>query len=295
VNDTYVVTWERFRKECTKMLEKRPIAAQYVYGVPTGGIFVAQELARQSAKLAWSPHIRPGVTWVVDDLVDSGKTLKPFADDHPVDALFRKPQSPERLAPHATEVADWIQFPWEHEASPTDAVVRLLQWVGEDPNRPGILETPARVTKALKEMCSGYEQDPKQILSKQFEADHDEMVVIADITFESLCEHHILPFVGTCAIGYIPKGSVVGASKLPRLVRCFAKRLQIQERLTTQIAKAIEANVPCGGVGVVMSAQHMCMMVRGVEQKKSKMQTSCLLGSMRVPEVRSEFLRLAGF
>ncbi len=293
------VSWEAFRTECSEMLKGKPKGFSKVYGIPTGGFFVAQELARQSeGSLTWiieSPS-DPKKVWVVDDLVDSGATLRGWVEDgFIVDALYRKSTSPKHIAVDATTLDGWIKFPWEHDSSPTDAVTRLIEWVGEDPSREGLLDTPKRVTKAFKELCCGYDQDPKAILSKQFTVEHDELVVIKDIQYDSLCEHHMLPFFGTCAVGYIPKGKVVGASKIPRVINCFARRLQVQERLTDQIAKAIYNYVPCRGVGVIMTGQHMCMSSRGVEQKMSAMRTSSLLGVFRDDVMlRAEFISLCG-
>lgn len=170
----------------------------------------------------------------------------------------------------------------------------LLGYIGEDAERDGLRGTPARVVKALAELTAGYAQDPAELLAVRFEATYDEMVVVRDVGFTSLCEHHMLPFVGTCTLGYIPApGGVVGLSKLARLVDVFARRLQIQERLTQQIAGAIEEHLEPLGVGVVVQAEHACMSHRGVS-KKAPMVTSCLLGVMRSkPEVRAEFLAYA--
>lgn len=173
-----------------------------------------------------------------------------------------------------------------------DAVSTLLYTIGEDPAREGLIDTPKRVVKALKEMTSGYNDDPREILGTCFQADYDQMVVLKGISFTSVCEHHLLPFVGTAAVGYIPSGKVVGLSKLARVTLCFAKRLQLQEQMTTQIANAINDALSPIGVGVVISAAHQCMACRGVQMSGATMVTSALLGQMREPEVRAEFLRL---
>jgi len=183
-----------------------------------------------------------------------------------------------------------IEFP--HNEAVT-AVETLLRWVGEDPDRDGLLDTPARVAKALREMTSGYLEDPAEILSRTFEETSDEMVILRGITFQSMCEHHLLPFLGTATVGYLP-GKVVGISKLARLVNCFARRLQIQERLTRQIADAVEKHLEARGVAVVIRAQHLCMACRGVRQQESEMVTSAMLGTLRSDATsRAEFLRLA--
>lgn len=171
----------------------------------------------------------------------------------------------------------------------------LLAWIGEDPTRDGLRDTPARVTKAWRELTSGYSMDPAQILSTTFAVDFDEMVVVRRIPFASLCEHHILPFTGHATVAYIPDpegGRVVGLSKLARLVDCFARRLQVQERMTGQIAQAIEENLRPIGVGVVITASHTCMSIRGIE-RAGEMVTSSMLGGIREdPAARSELLAL---
>ena len=183
-----------------------------------------------------------------------------------------------------------LEFP-HHEAE--RAVETLLRWVGEDPRRDGLADTPARVAKAFREMTSGYLEDPAEILSRTFEETSDEMVILRGITFQSMCEHHLLPFLGTATVGYLP-GKVVGISKLARLVNCFARRLQIQERLTRQIADAVEKHLEARGVAVVIRAQHLCMACRGVRQMESEMVTSAMLGTLRTDATsRAEFLRLA--
>ncbi len=179
------------------------------------------------------------------------------------------------------------------ERSAREAVVRLLQWVGQDPNRDGLRDTPRRVVAALREMTSGYPLDPAHILSTTFQMDYGELVILRDLEFTSLCEHHLMPFAGTCSLGYVPDGRVVGLSKLARLVSCFARRLQIQERMTVEIAQALWEHLQPHGVGVVIAARHCCMSCRGVNQPTSQMVTRTLLGQLRDdPQVRAEFLSL---
>ncbi len=171
-----------------------------------------------------------------------------------------------------------------------EAVVTLLRWVGEDPERDGLRDTPARVAKAWREMTSGYDDDPAEILARTFEEWSDEMIILRGISFHSTCEHHLLPFHGEAIVGYLP-GKVVGISKLARLVDCFARRLQIQERMTSQIAEAIEAHLGARGVGVIVRAHHLCMGCRGVRQEQTEMVTSSMLGTLRSDAAsRSEFL-----
>jgi GTP cyclohydrolase I len=171
---------------------------------------------------------------------------------------------------------------------------KLIESIGEDLDRDGLKKTPERAAKALQFLTSGYQQDVKTVINDAvFESSMDEMVIVKDIDFYSLCEHHLLPFFGKCHIAYIPKGKVIGLSKMARIVDVFARRLQIQENLTTQIANALLEHTQAEGVGVVISAQHLCMMMRGVQKQNSVMTTSCMLGSFRTESsTRSEFLSL---
>jgi GTP cyclohydrolase IA len=173
-------------------------------------------------------------------------------------------------------------------------VAKILEEVGEDVEREGLERTPDRVEKALRYLTSGYEQDAKEILNDaMFVEDYDEMVIVKDIDFSSLCEHHLLPFIGKCHVAYMPGRKIVGLSKIPRLVEMFSRRLQVQERLTTQIASTINEVLQPRGVAVVMEAVHLCMLMRGVEKQNSKAITSAMLGSFRDnPETRAEFMGL---
>jgi GTP cyclohydrolase I len=172
----------------------------------------------------------------------------------------------------------------------------ILALIGEDPEREGLRRTPERFEQALRYLTSGYHQDAGKILNDAvFSVSYDEMVVLKDIEVFSLCEHHLLPFFGKCHVAYIPDKKVVGLSKIPRLVNMYARRLQIQERLTNQIAEAIEKSVHPLGVGVVIEARHLCMVMRGVEKQRSEAVTSAMLGAFRKnQQTREEFLALIG-
>jgi len=180
------------------------------------------------------------------------------------------------------------------EDSMQDAVRALLAGVGEDPGREGLAKTPERVEKALRFLTKGYKEDPEKLIGEAlFTVKYDEMVVIRDIEVFSLCEHHLLPFFGKAHVAYIPNGRVVGLSKIPRLVDMFARRLQVQERLTVQIAQTIQDKIQPRGVGVVIEAVHFCMVMRGVEKQNSVAATSCMLGDFRERQAtREEFLGL---
>jgi GTP cyclohydrolase I len=170
----------------------------------------------------------------------------------------------------------------------------LLKEIGEDPTREGLERTPARVAKALRDLTAGYDQKVGDVLNGAlFTEEYDEMVVVKDIDFYSLCEHHLLPFFGRCHIAYMPSRKIVGLSKMARLVEMFSRRLQVQERMTTQIAQTVQEALQPRGVAVVMEALHMCMLMRGVEKQNSKAVTSAMLGAFRDnPETRAEFMEL---
>jgi len=178
----------------------------------------------------------------------------------------------------------------------SDLYSQVITELGEDVNREGLLDTPKRAAKAMQFLTSGYEQSLEVIVNNAvFASDNDEMVVISDIEMYSMCEHHMLPFIGKVHIGYLPNGQVLGLSKLARITDMFARRLQIQENLTKQIAEAVQEVTGARGVAVVIEARHMCMMMRGVQKQNSSMSTSVMMGSFREsPATRSEFLRLIG-
>lgn len=190
-------------------------------------------------------------------------------------------RDPQRKKPAASEVEE--------------AVRTLIRWAGDDPGREGLIETPARVMNSFQEFFSGYEIDPQEILSKTFEEvdDYDEMIVLRNVEFSSHCEHHMVPFVGQAHIAYLPDKKVVGISKLARLVDAYAKRLQIQEKMTAQIANALNDVLQPKGVAVVIEAIHQCMTTRGVHKRGVTMQTSRMLGRFRSdPRTRQEFFNL---
>lgn len=261
-----------------------------VYAVPTGGVNAM--LALFALDDANKFHVTEDWTQadvIVDDLIDTGRTMERFGD-HYFEALIDK-----RTWAHGD---DWIVWPWEGDAvgGIEDNITRLLQYVGEDPNRGGLLETPKRVAKAWKEWCSGYDKDPAEVL-KTFEDGAegvDEMVVVKNIPFYTHCEHHMAPFFGTATIGYLPDKKIVGLSKLSRLLDIYAKRLQVQERLGCQVADAIMEHLGALGCGVVITARHLCMESRGIKKQGSETVTSALRGVFKEDQaVRAEFLALA--
>ncbi len=185
---------------------------------------------------------------------------------------------------------------WAGSPEIADLVLRLLKELGEDPSRQGLLATPQRVAQSLRFLTHGTHVDPFEVVGQAvFEEDYNEMVVVRDIEVYSLCEHHLLPFFGKCHIAYLPKGKIVGLSKLARLADVYARRLQVQERLTTQIAEAIDQILQPKGVAVVIQARHLCMMMRGVQKQNTEVVTDCLLGKFRSdPRTRQEFFSVIG-
>jgi GTP cyclohydrolase I len=170
----------------------------------------------------------------------------------------------------------------------------IIEAIGEDPNREGLLKTPERAAKAFEFLTRGYRQDVNELVNNAiFTSNTDEMVIVRNIELYSMCEHHMLPFIGKAHVAYLPQGKVIGLSKIARIVDLFARRLQIQEVLTKQIADCVNTAIGAKGVGVIIEAKHMCMMMRGVEKQNSVMTTSCMLGSFRTQlQTREEFLRL---
>ena len=203
-------------------------------------------------------------------------------------------QSPARPGESPAQVAAEAAHVELAKASTPQIYAELLRRVGEDPARDGLLGTPDRMEKALAFLTRGYRQSLQEVLhAALYDVDYDEMVIVKDIEFYSVCEHHMLPFFGMAHIAYVPRGKVIGLSKIPRIVDMFARRLQVQERLTRQIAEAIVDTIQPQGVGVVLEAQHLCMMMRGVEKQSSSTVTSAMLGAFKTQQqTRNEFLSL---
>jgi GTP cyclohydrolase IA len=294
------VTWAELHIEAQRLADRwAGTNLDGVYGVPTGGAPVAVLVATILGVPLVEQPVRGSSILVVDDLVDSGETMRRY-NGYWRDALYRKPHSPKEIAPDATLVDAWLTFPWERDAGePTDAVTRLLEFIGEDPTRPGVIETPRRVVKALREMTAGLHVDPTRHLAKVFREEgvkYDEMIVVSGIEFTSICEHHLLPFTGTMTIAYIPdpETGVVGLSKLPRMALDYAQRPQVQERLTRQVAEAMMAEpLNARGAGVIIRSQHSCMAARGIKAN-GLMTTSALMGLMfDDARCRSELMQLS--
>lgn len=292
----YHATWKEVDNEAQRIANTWRGRAHTVYGVPQGGAPLAVMVANYLGGRVVETAQLGLATLVVDDLIDSGATIERYFKDFMCDAAFRKPHSPKHFAPNARTIDEWISFPWEkNDGAPTDGVVRLLEYIGENPTRQGLVDTPRRVVKAMQEMTAGYAVDVGKLLAVSFDVDYDQLVVVRNIPFSSLCEHHMLPFTGTATVGYLPSTRIVGLSKLARLVHAYAKRLQVQERMTQQIADAMQTHIMPQGCGVVLRGNHSCMQCRGIETQ-GEMVTSALHGTLRVdPMQRQEFLALAGY
>jgi len=266
------------------------------YPVPRGGIYAAQALR---GVVSYSEHMvvlkinlvetPEEADVIIDDIIDSGATRGRF--DKPFIALVDKTNEPDLRN-------QFVIFPWErasNEEGPHDNVRRILQYIGEDPDREGLLDTPNRVVKSYAHLFSGYGKNPADVM-KVFEdggENYNEMVLLKNIEFFSNCEHHMQPFFGRAHIAYLPDKRVLGISKLARLLEVFSRRLQIQERLTTQVADALMQYLEPKGAAVVIEAKHFCMVARGVEKQNSIMTTSALRGAfMDSPTVRSEFMSM---
>lgn len=269
-----------------------------VYGIPKGGVFAAYAVLKHLPSTFTMANEIEEASVIIDDIVDSGTTRTKAMTLAP-NALFCSLLSKDDVTRYGELISsdEWVVFPWEgsHIGSAEDIVIRMLQYIGEDPQREGLLETPKRIVKAWGEWFGGYKMKEENIF-KVFEdgaEGTDSMVIVKDIPFTSHCEHHGAQFHGVAHIGYIPDGKIVGLSKLARITHMYAKRFQVQERLGNQIADSIERNLNPLGVAVVLQAEHTCMSTRGVKVHGSTTITSAMRGAFRdEQETRNEFLSL---
>ena len=282
-------------EKCRRGLES--VSTVFAFGIPTGGIFAALSVQAAAAHNKHSFRIRmcsnpDNADIYIDDIYDSGETSRALSLASGAKPIFFLVDKREEFN------GIWVQFPWERmsthqETGPEDNVRRILQFIGEDPNREGLRDTPRRVAKAWKEMCAGYSEDPASIMTVFEDGCCDEMVILRDIDFVSFCEHHMLPFTGKAHIAYVPNKKVLGVSKLVRLLQIYAKRLQIQERLSQQVTAALDTHLQPKGSACVIEASHMCMVCRGVKKQNSVMITSSLTGVFKESgAARQEFMSL---
>jgi GTP cyclohydrolase I len=270
------LSWHRVRE----LIQQR-LPDGTCFGVPRGGSIVAGLTGRAVERAE-------DADFIVDDIIDSGATRAKWRKKFPRKPFVALVDKLDR----ANKLTGWIHFPWENEPDrdAEDNVVRLLQFIGENPRREGLRDTPRRVVKAWKEMTVGYGVDPATVLGTDFDGDgYDQMVICKNIEFHSTCEHHLLPFVGVASVAYIPHKRVVGLSKMARLVDCYARRLQIQEKMTQQIAQTMKQVLKPRGVAVMVEARHLCMSCRGVGKQQSSMVTTALLGLLKQHKAREEF------
>jgi len=291
------ISYQKLIADCSLLADAmKEDGYEEIVPIPRGGCVVASYLSGLLG-IPLRSSICGSKSVIVDDLIDSGKTLSKFLDGRQCDVavLYRKPHSPDNVDYFIEEIDDWIEFPYEDTSSDiAGTITRQLEYIGEDPTREGLIETPRRVLRSWEKLCGGYKEDPKVILSTVFNQKYDEMVLLKDIEMYSTCEHHMLPFHGKCHIAYIPNGKVVGISKLARLMECFSRRLQIQERLCNQVVDSMEEFLKPKGCACIMEAQHFCMTSRGVQKQNSIMTTSALRGVFleKNSQARSELLQL---
>jgi GTP cyclohydrolase I len=281
-------------EKAAEVARKLPPKRCYVYPVPRGGVpaayLVLAAAARPTVRIVDKPEL---ATVFVDDLVDSGRTRARYMGRYPGKPFFGLVD--KSVAPFKGQ---WLVFPWEgaeQHQSIEDNIVRVLQYIGEDPQREGLKDTPKRVASALGEWFSGYKVNPHEVIRafKDGAEECDEMVFVKDIPVYSHCEHHLAPIFGRATVAYVPNKRIIGLSKIPRLVEVFARRLQVQERLTNQISHALATMLKPRGVGVVIKARHLCMESRGIKQQGHETITSSLRGVFKKGTVRAEFLSLA--
>ncbi len=273
----------------------------HIYGIPRGGTQIAVSMVNNDRSLTIidDPECHKvyiGKILIVDDLFDSGRTaMKYIKKGFRVAAAFSKKIDVHPDVFYTKKIPDnlWAVFPWEAENDEEELVTRMLELIGEDPTREGLVETPKRVLKAWKHWFQGYNQNPADIM-KTFEDDtSDEIVLLKDIEFYSTCEHHLAPFLGKAHIAYIPDGKILGASKLARLLDIYARRLQIQERIAQQVVNAIEEYLKPKGAACYIEAKHLCISSRGVEKQNSVFVTSALTGCFKDnPAARAEFFSM---
>lgn len=302
MKSTQYVTWSqvyalaRNVMQCT--LPKLPKKQHYlVYGVPRGGIYAAQAFCDVAKEHTQQKRITFEITEehqkadvIVDDIEDSGNTRLRY--QRFLTAPFNIPFVSLLQAKPST----WYVFPWEtqtNELGPEENIVRILQYIGEDPEREGLKETPTRVVKSYSEIFAGYKQNPAEVMKVFEDGSCNEMVVLKDIEFYSVCEHHMQPFFGKAHVAYLPAGRVIGVSKLARVLDIYSRRLQIQERLTQQVTNALMEHLKPNGAACVIEAKHFCMVCRGVGKQNSTMITSSLEGAFKNDSTtRNEFFSI---
>lgn len=297
------LTHEQYTKDIDKLYNElrlvMPPNIQKVFGIPRGGMYPAAMLAQKLRfPLVFNPNEIDGDTVVVDDLVDSGETMRRFMSDGKggfFAAVYLKGEVKDGriVVGCAIPSGEWIVFPDETGGGIEENFRRTLEYIGEDTRREGLVETPKRMRRAYDEIFAGYKTDPKELVKTFVQGSCKEMVILKRCEFYSTCEHHFFPFFGHCSIGYLPNDKVIGVSKLARLLDCFSKRMQIQERMTAQIADFLMDELGAKGVYVVCEGVHFCMTSRGIRKQDASMVTSAIRGVFEEnAQARAEFLQL---
>lgn len=288
-----IQTMSNMAKELAKKIKASKKKYRAVYSVPRGGYLLGTLLAAElKLPIELNKNAITKDMLIVDDLVDSGKTLSQFPNNDKA-VLYVKNGKKKCVTYYLHETNAWIKFPDEKDDEVQEHIERIMQYIGEDTSREGLLETPKRVQKAYDEIFSGYKQNPKDLMKTFSQGTCEEMVILKNCEFYSTCEHHMFPFFGHISIGYLPNKKVIGISKLARLVDLYAKRMQIQERMTTQIADTIMKELDARGVYVVCEGVHFCMRSRGVKKQDASMITSAVRGTFKKDaKARQEFLAL---
>lgn len=289
---THKELFELVKQLATKIRESKNEYSS-IYGIPRGGYAIAIELGKfLGCEVITDENDIDDNTLIVDDLVDSGKTISKYPyNDKAV--LYVKHGKTKMVNYYVKETNEWVKFPDESENEVQEHIERVIQYIGEDTKREGLLETPKRVQRAYDEIFSGYKQNPKDLMKTFTEGTCNEMVILKNCEFYSTCEHHMFPFFGHVSIGYLPNKKVIGISKLARLVDLYSKRMQIQERMTTEIADTIMKELDAKGVYVVCEGVHFCMRSRGVKKQDASMITSAVRGVFQKDaKARQEFLSL---
>ena len=301
-----IISHENYRNaidDLIRVIKTNGVVFNKVYGVPRGGYYPATVIAQAAGVPVILDEAKIDAdTLVVDDLIDSGNTVGELQKKHPLAkfaTVFGKPNPALCDTSHIccgvlVAQGDWLVFPDEHDGTDIeDNFRRTLEFIGEDTTREGLIETPSRMRRAYEEIFAGYKIDPKSLVKTFVKGTCEEMVILKNAEFYSTCEHHFFPFFGHCSIGYLPNGKVIGVSKLARLLDCFSKRMQIQERMTAQIADFLEQELEAKGVYVVCEGVHFCMTSRGIKKQDASMITSAVRGVFReCAQARAEFLQL---